>query len=174
MKLKRKLKPCGLWIGTRQRAVAAALLLLPAFFALSCGQTPPGKGAGEIGSAGANSIAANANGENTNPVNAQPGTVRFRIETVAGNLEVPWSIVFAPDGRMLFTERPGRIRVIEDGRLRPVPLAVIQDVEPTGESGLMGLALHPQFAQNRQLYLAYAYQRAAGQSGSRSENSRRR
>ena len=157
MKLKMKLKPRGLWIGTRRRAVAAALILLPAFFALSCGQTPPGKGAGEIGSAGANSIAANANGENTNPVNAQPGTVRFRIETVAGNLEVPWSIVFAPDGRMLFTERPGRIRVIEGGRLRPAPLAVIQDVEPTGESGLMGLALHPQFAQNRQLYLAYAY-----------------
>jgi glucose/arabinose dehydrogenase len=89
--------------------------------------------------------------------------VQFRVETVAGNLEVPWSIVFAPDGRMLFTERPGRIRVIEAGQLRPAPLATIQDVEPTGESGLMGLTLHPQFAQTRLLYLAYAYRQQKDQ-----------
>ncbi|HEX6185114.1 MAG TPA: PQQ-dependent sugar dehydrogenase, partial [Pyrinomonadaceae bacterium] len=85
------------------------------------------------------------------------GAVRFRVETVVGNLEVPWSIVFTPDGRMLFTERPGRVRVFENGRLRPEPLATIPDVEQSSESGLMGLLLHPQFAQNRQLYLAYAY-----------------
>jgi aldose sugar dehydrogenase len=81
----------------------------------------------------------------------------FRVETVVANLEVPWSIVFAPDGRMLFTERPGRVRVFENGRLRPEPLAVIPDVERGSESGLMGLALHPDFATNRLLYLAYAY-----------------
>ena len=81
----------------------------------------------------------------------------FRVETVVSNLEVPWSIVFAPDGRMLFTERPGRVRVFEKGALRPEPLAVIEDVERGGESGLMGLALHPDFGENRLLYLAYAY-----------------
>jgi glucose/arabinose dehydrogenase len=81
----------------------------------------------------------------------------FRVETVVSNLEVPWSIVFAPDGRMLFTERPGRVRVFEGGRLRPEPLAVIADVERGSESGLMGLALHPNFNENRLLYLAYAY-----------------
>ena len=81
----------------------------------------------------------------------------FRVETVVGNLEVPWSIVFAPDGRMLFTERPGRVRVFENGRLRPEPLAVIPDVERGSESGLMGLTLHPDFTTNRLLYLAYAY-----------------
>ena len=153
MKLKKKLKPSGLSIGTLRRAAA----FLFTFAALSCRQPPPGRGAGEIASTGANPIAANSNSENPNPVNAQPDAVQFRIETVAGNLEVPWSIVFAPDGRMLFTERPGRIRIIEGGRLRPEPFATIQDVEPTGESGLMGLTLHPQFAENRQLYLAYAY-----------------
>jgi glucose/arabinose dehydrogenase len=84
------------------------------------------------------------------------------VETVAGNLQVPWSIVFAPDGRILFTERPGRVRVIEQGRLRPEPLAVINDVESRSESGLMGLALHPQFASNHFLYLAYAYQSGDG------------
>ena len=54
--------------------------------------------------------------------------VRFRVETVAANLEIPRSIVFAPDGRMIFTERPGRVRVSEGGRLRAEPLAVIEDV----------------------------------------------
>ncbi|MGH8653616.1 MAG: PQQ-dependent sugar dehydrogenase, partial [Gammaproteobacteria bacterium] len=52
---------------------------------------------------------------------------------------------------------PGRVRVIEEGRLRPEPLATISDVELAGESGLMDLSLHPQFADNRLLYLAYAY-----------------
>ena len=81
----------------------------------------------------------------------------FRVETVVSRLEVPWSIVFTPDGRMLFTERPGRVRVFEKGTLRPEPLAVIQDVERGSESGLMGLTLHPNFAENHLLYLAYAY-----------------
>lgn len=111
---------------------------------LACGQPPPpGKGAGEVAS-------------------AENGAVQFRVETVIGNLEVPWSIVFAPDGRMLFTERKGRVRVFENGKLRQEPLAVISDVEPTGESGLMGLTLHPKFAENHLLYLSYAY-KAEGQ-----------
>jgi glucose/arabinose dehydrogenase len=58
---------------------------------------------------------------------------------------------------MLFTERPGRVRVYEKGALRPEPLAVVEDVERGSESGLMGLTLHPNFAENHLLYLAYAY-----------------
>ena len=84
-------------------------------------------------------------------------TPKFRIETVATNLEVVWSIVFAPDGRMFFTERPGRVRVLENGKLQAEPLFKVPDVDPTGESGLMGIILHPNFAENRLLYLAYAY-----------------
>jgi aldose sugar dehydrogenase len=106
--------------------------------ALACNQAPKGKGAGETSG-------------------TADGSVQFRVETVASNLQVPWSIVFAPDGRIIFTERPGRVRVIEQGRLRPEPLAIINDVESRSESGLMGLTLHPQFASNRWLYLAYAY-----------------
>ncbi|HEU4507355.1 MAG TPA: PQQ-dependent sugar dehydrogenase [Pyrinomonadaceae bacterium] len=82
---------------------------------------------------------------------------RFKIEKVAGGLEVPWSIVWAPDGRMIFTEREGRVRVIENGNLRPQPLFVVDDVEAAGESGLMSVALHPQFSSNRFIYLSYAY-----------------
>ena len=105
---------------------------------LACNQPPPGRGAGETeATAGAQ--------------------VNFRVETVVSNLEVPWSIVWTPDGRMVFTERPGRVRVYADGKLRPEPLLVVPDVEPSGESGLMSIALHPQFAANHFLYLAYAY-----------------
>lgn len=95
--------------------------------------------------------------------NAKQGTSEansgFKIEKVAGGLEVPWSIVWAPDGRMILTERPGRVRVIENGTLRPQPLFVVPDVESTGESGLMSVALHPQFSSNHFIYLSYAYAR---------------
>ena len=49
-------------------------------------------------------------------------TYSFKVEKVVGGLEVPWSIVWAPDGRMIFTERPGRVRVVEKGTLNPKPL----------------------------------------------------
>jgi glucose/arabinose dehydrogenase len=88
---------------------------------------------------------------------SQQTQTSFKVETVVANLEVPWSIVWAPDGRMIFTERPGRVRVYENGKLRPGPLFVVPDVEPRGESGLMSIALHPQFASNHLLYLSYAY-----------------
>ena len=83
---------------------------------------------------------------------------KFRVETIATRLEVVWSIVFAPDGRIFFTERPGRVRVIENSRLRAAPFFTVPDIEPSGESGLMGMTLHPQFAENHFVYLAYAYQ----------------
>ena len=88
---------------------------------------------------------------------AASGEIHFRIETVASGLEVPWAIVFTQDHRIMFTERPGRVRVIENNKLRAQPLATIPDVEHSGEIGLMGLALHPQFATNHFLYLSYGY-----------------
>ena len=113
-------------------------LLVTAAFALACSHPPPGRGAGEI-------------------ENSPQSQTSFKVETVVSNLLVPWSIVWAPDGRMIFTERPGRVRVYENGKLRPEPLFTVPDVEPRGESGLMSIALHPQFASNRLLYLSYAY-----------------
>jgi len=112
-------------------------------FALACGQPPPGQGAGEV--------------EKSTQAN-----VDFKVEKVVGGLQVPWSIVWAPDGRMIITERPGRVRVFEKGALRPQPLYEVTDVEPTGESGLMGLVLHPQFSSNHLLYLSYAYAGGGG------------
>lgn len=115
-----------------------AIIAVNVLYVSACGQAPTGKGAGETGS-------------------TQTDKVNFKVETVVSGLVVPWSIVFTPDGRMIFTERPGRVRVFENGKLRAEPLATIPDVEPKSESGLMGLTLHPKFSENHLLYLAYAY-----------------
>jgi glucose/arabinose dehydrogenase len=97
--------------------------------------------------------------ENDAAVNAQNAAsgVKFNVETVVSRLEVPWAFAWLPDGDMLFTERPGRVRIIEKGKLRTEPVFTVPDVEPTGESGLMDLALHPDFAKNGFVYLAYSY-----------------
>ena len=85
---------------------------------------------------------------------------KFKVETIAANLEVVWSIMFAPDGRIFFTERPGRVRVIENGKLRAAAFFTVPGIEPSGESGLMGMTLHPNFAENHFVYIAYAYKDA--------------
>ncbi|MCA1615472.1 MAG: PQQ-dependent sugar dehydrogenase [Acidobacteria bacterium] len=142
----------------------AAALPLALLLAQGCGggASKPGEAGAAVNSAAAATADSPASVTAETSVSAQ-GTgatfdgVRFRVETVVGGLEVPWSIVFAPDGRMIFTERPGRVRVYEGGRLRPEPLAVIREAVANEESGLMGLALHPRFGENKFLYLAYAY-----------------
>ena len=86
---------------------------------------------------------------------AGPGTtsqMTLGIDTVARGLEVPWAIAFAPDGRIFVTERIGRIRVIESGLLREEPWAMLP-VSAQGEAGLMGIALAPDFATTRELYV---------------------
>ena len=76
------------------------------------------------------------------------------VQVLAENLEVPWAIDVAEDGRVFFTERAGRIRVIENGTL--LEPAFI-NVEQNGESGLLGLALHPDFAENHLVYIYHTY-----------------
>jgi aldose sugar dehydrogenase len=78
---------------------------------------------------------------------------RIRVETVATGLEVPWDLGFLPSGRALVTERPGRVRLLlRNGRLAPDPVAE-PDVVQRGEGGLLGLAIDPEFASNRFVYL---------------------
>ena len=85
----------------------------------------------------------------------------LKTDVVVRGLDTPWAIDFAADGRMFITERPGRIRVIEGGRLLAQPWMTLE-VATVGEAGLMGLALDPQFAQNRFLYVAYTYRAPNG------------
>ncbi len=126
------------------RTIVCCRLIALVLLMAACGHPPPGRGAGEIERAASSQVA-------------------FRVETVVGGLQVPWDIVWAPDGRMMITERVGRVRIVESGKLRPQPLFTVPDVEPTGESGLMSLALHPQFSTNHWLYLSYAYKSNSGQ-----------
>ena len=82
---------------------------------------------------------------------------QFRVETVASGLEVPWGFAFLPNGKLLFTERRGRVRLVENGVLKAEPVFEVPDVEPSSESGLMDISIHPNFATNNFVYLAYAY-----------------
>ncbi|RKN86959.1 PQQ-dependent sugar dehydrogenase [Paenibacillus ginsengarvi] len=80
-------------------------------------------------------------------------------EVVAEKLNVPWDLAFAPDGRLLFTERPGTIRVIAGGKLLPDPMFTLAPpFVSKGESGLLGLALDPLFAENGYLYTYHTYE----------------
>jgi glucose/arabinose dehydrogenase len=79
----------------------------------------------------------------------------LRVVVVARGLEQPWSIAFLPDGDMLVTERPGRLRLIDDGALDPNPVAGVPAVRARGLQGFMDVVLHPRFADNRWVYLSY-------------------
>jgi glucose/arabinose dehydrogenase len=84
------------------------------------------------------------------------------VETVARGLSHPWGAAFLPDGRMLVTERLGRLRILgKDGQLSP-PLEGVPRVAAQGQGGLLDVALDPGFAQNRLVYLTYAEPREGG------------
>ena len=80
----------------------------------------------------------------------------FRLTTVVTGLENPWSVAFLPDGRLLITERAGRLRLVgSDFRLDPQPIGGLPESLERGQGGLLDVALHPQYAQNGWIYWAY-------------------
>jgi glucose/arabinose dehydrogenase len=88
---------------------------------------------------------------------ASPAISELQVTIYARGLEIPWAIAFAPDGRAFVTERPGRVRVIRDGRLDPNPVAVLP-VAHVGEGGLLGLALDPEFPRRPFIYVYYTFE----------------
>lgn len=84
-----------------------------------------------------------------------PENVSIEVETVATGLEVPWTIAFTSETRMLVTERPGRLRVIENGKLLPKSLHTFS-VSSEDEEGLMGLVVDPDYEKNHFIYVSYA------------------
>ena len=86
----------------------------------------------------------------------------YRLVTLSKDLEQPWGLAFLPDGRILITERPGRLRVFANGKLERRPLRGVPKVYARGQGGLLDICLHPNFAQNRVLYLSYS---AEGEGG---------
>jgi glucose/arabinose dehydrogenase len=79
----------------------------------------------------------------------------IRVVVLARGLAHPWSLAFLPSGELLVTERTGALRIVRDGKLDPQPIAGVPAVRAAGLSGLFDVALHPQFATNRFVYLSY-------------------
>ena len=95
------------------------------------------------------------------PASAQSGVVRslehdYRVVTVADGLIRPWSMAWLPNGDMLVTERPGRLRIVRDGALLPEPVAGVPEVFAQGQGGLFDVLPHPDFANNNVLFISYA------------------
>lgn len=87
----------------------------------------------------------------------RPAAIALQIDTLATNLRVPWQIAFLPDKSMLFTERPGRLRVYRNGKLVDKPVFTVSDIKLQVKTGLLGLAIHPDFTFNHYIYLANNY-----------------
>lgn len=99
------------------------------------------------------------------PHMAPSGETKVAITTFASGLEHPWSLAFLPDGRMLVTERPGRLRIVaRDGALSQ-PLAGVPAVDAEGQGGLLDVVLDPRFAENSTIYLSYAEPGPDGTNG---------
>ena len=81
--------------------------------------------------------------------------VKIRMSVVTKGLVNPWSFAWLPDGSMLITERPGRLRLLKNGVLDPTPISGVPAVKAQRLSGLMDVALHPKFTENHIVYLTY-------------------
>ena len=90
----------------------------------------------------------------------QAGTVE--LQTVVRGLDHPWSMAFLPDGRMLVTEREGRLRVVAPDGALSEPVSGLPEVSAVGQGGLLDVVLHPQFDANRLVYLSFAEPREDG------------
>jgi aldose sugar dehydrogenase len=95
----------------------------------------------------------------------------FKVVKLVDGLEHPWSVAFLPDGRMLVTERPGRLRTIANGRLDSRPIGGLPQVTAFGQGGLLDVVLHPDFASNQLVYISFA---ARGNDGVGTELARGR
>ena len=88
----------------------------------------------------------------------------FRVVTVADGLVNPWSIAFLPDGDVLISERPGRLRIVRHGQLLADPVAGVPEVFAQGQGGLLDVVPHPDFVTNQMLYLSFSKPLPGGES----------
>lgn len=89
----------------------------------------------------------------------------YRVATVVNGLQDPWSMAFLPNGDMLVTERPGRLRIVRHGVLQPEPISGTPRVRYEGQGGLLEVARHPQFESNQLVYLTYSKPNEVGTQG---------
>ncbi|PKO74329.1 MAG: glucose dehydrogenase [Betaproteobacteria bacterium HGW-Betaproteobacteria-15] len=95
---------------------------------------------------------------------ADPG--KIQLKPLVENLKEPWSMAFLPDGRLLVTEKSGKLRMVENGKLLPQAINGVPAVVDRGQGGLLDIALHPRYAENGWVYLSYS---AKGEGGSGTE-----
>jgi glucose/arabinose dehydrogenase len=81
---------------------------------------------------------------------------QYRVVPFVKGLENPWSLTFLPNGDMLVTEKPGRLRIVRGGTLQPQPIAGVPTVWATGQGGLLEVLPHPRYAENQLIYLTYS------------------
>ncbi|MCG9893506.1 MAG: PQQ-dependent sugar dehydrogenase [Thermosynechococcaceae cyanobacterium MS004] len=124
----------------------------------SCSSTPAASPDGANKAPLAAPLADSATASSQSPRAAAAGTQSYRKTVLLENLEHPWGMAWLPDGAILITERPGRLRIFRNGRLDPAAIAGLpNDILAAGQGGLMDIALHPKFAENRFIYFTYAH-----------------
>jgi aldose sugar dehydrogenase len=101
-------------------------------------------------------VAARADDDEVEPVGGVPAVKGWKKTIVAEGLEHPWGMAFLPNGDLLITERPGRVRRVREGRLLDAPLGGVPEVFAQNQGGLLDIALHPDFESNQLVYLTYA------------------
>jgi glucose/arabinose dehydrogenase len=137
------------------RPVAVLLACAIAGITAAAAQQQPQAGRGGVGATAPPPINWPSPPLAEGPLVSDTALVRPVRITVTKGLNQPWSMAFLPDGAILVTERPGRLRIVRNGVLDPMPVAGIPEVRGTGLAGLMDLALHPRFAENRLIYFTY-------------------
>jgi glucose/arabinose dehydrogenase len=133
--------------GMTRRTTILAFLVIAAPMVTQCKAQPPRTGPAQASS-------------QPRPID---GTIT--TETVVSGLEHPWALAFLPDGRILVTERPGRLRIVDTtGRLSE-PLGGVPQVQAVSQGGLLDVAIDPDFAQNQLVYLSFSEPGDGGVSG---------
>lgn len=119
-----------------------------AFIATACNAPNSPNGSSAVGSQSSYDISSS---------NDVAQAKNFQKTTVVEGLEHPWSMAWLPDGAILITERPGRLRIVRNGVLQPTPISGVPEIFASGQGGLMEVSLHPNFAQNSFVYLSYSH-----------------
>lgn len=138
---------------------SAAVALLITTSLLGCGAGSSNGQAPDVESPSADSPRV----ESRATLSAQPEQ-GWKLVAIAQGLEHPWAMAWLPNGDILITERPGRLRLVQDGELQPEPIAGIPDIPDLlvlGQGGVLDIALHPRFHENQWVYLTYAQGTAA-------------
>mgnify|MGYP003575608671 CR=1 FL=1 len=133
--------------GMPRRTMTLAFLLVAAPLVTQCKAQPPRTGPAQA--------------------SPQPRAIdgNITVETVASGLEHPWGLAFLPDGRILVTERPGRLRIVDTSGRLSEPLPGVPQVHAVSQGGLLDVAIDPDFAQNQLVYLSFSEPGEGGVSG---------